>query len=111
MYSQFQSTDKMKNIQMNKDYEKIAPYFSYPILEASIKLGVEMEDLRKICKENGLLRWPYSYKRKNETSKETAFLKFSLPERITVNAPKIFKQKLTKPCTLIAKIDVKNLLN
>lgn len=102
----------MNSFQLNSNQElkKISPYFAYPLLEASVKLGVEMETLRKICKDNGIIRWPYSYKRKNETSSDNAFLKFTLPEVKKVTLPKRIMKAQT-PCTLISKIQVKNLLN
>lgn len=103
-----------------KEFEIVSEYFSYPILEASIKLGMEMSDLRRICKANGLSRWPFSYKRKNEPKtkgNETSFIKFSLPEK-KVQKPVEYKLKgvqkigkIPKICTNLSKVDVKNLLN
>lgn len=92
-------------------FQKIAPYFAYPLLEASIKLGIEMDELRAICRDNGVPRWPYSYKRKNITDQNTLFLQFALQggfHSVSV-VPQI--KKTNKTCQLNSKIEVKNLLN
>lgn len=39
--------------------EQIRPFFKYPINEASRRLGICSTSLKKICRANGLLRWPY----------------------------------------------------
>lgn len=97
---------------MNKEFQKIVPFFNLPLLEASVKLGIEMDELRRICKANGLFRWPYSYKRKNNTLQDSAFSKFTLLKTNKLyTLPKIIKKKSTQTSPLISKIEVKNLLN
>lgn len=91
-----------------QEFKKIAPYFSYPLFEASIKLEMEMEDLRRICKENGLNRWPYSYKRNNLVCTKDPFSKFSLqPKQIEIP---ISKKSNLEP-KMIFKIQLKHILN
>lgn len=92
-------------------FHKISKLFSYPILEASIMLGMEMQEIRNIIKQNGISRWPYSYKRKKENSLENGFLKFSVVQGEF--KPQIVKKVSLKPkiCKVISKVEVKNLLN
>lgn len=39
--------------------EEISKYFSLPIAEAASKLGVCTSVLKRICRDNGIVRWPY----------------------------------------------------
>ncbi|XP_029116781.1 uncharacterized protein [Elaeis guineensis] len=39
--------------------EEISKYFSLPIAEAASILGVCTRVLKRICRENGIVRWPY----------------------------------------------------
>ncbi|XP_073110451.1 uncharacterized protein [Elaeis guineensis] len=40
-------------------FEEISKYFSLPIAEAASSLGVCTSALKRICRENGIIRWPY----------------------------------------------------
>ncbi|XP_008784393.2 uncharacterized protein LOC103703346 [Phoenix dactylifera] len=40
-------------------FEEISKYFSLPIAEAASNLGVCTSALKRICRENGIIRWPY----------------------------------------------------
>lgn len=55
---------------MNLKHEDVAQYFHLPLLQASIKLGIDLSDLKKEMKRLGIERWPYSYKRESNKQKE-----------------------------------------
>ncbi|PKA62494.1 Protein RKD2 [Apostasia shenzhenica] len=40
-------------------FEDVAKFFSIPIAEAASVLGVSDSVLKRICRQNGVLRWPY----------------------------------------------------
>lgn len=59
-----------------KEVEKV---MHLPLLEASVTLSVEMQELRQICRQNGYSKWPYSYRKKDNLNKTqcNAFSNFS----------------------------------
>eukprot|EP00249_Psilotum_nudum_P012943 c24061_g1_i2 orf=36-386(+) len=48
-----------KSNNANVSFDEVAKYFPVPIAEAATLLGVTTNYLKQICKENGILRWPY----------------------------------------------------
>lgn len=45
--------------QVDLSFDEVANLFPYPIAEAASTLGVSTNDLKRVCRENGLNRWPY----------------------------------------------------
>jgi hypothetical protein len=43
----------------SKTREELAKYFHLPIAEAAKELGVCATVLKKICRKNGISRWPH----------------------------------------------------
>ena len=40
-------------------FEKIKTYFHLPLYEAAASLNMTVVEVKRICKENNILRWPY----------------------------------------------------
>jgi len=40
-------------------FEELAPYFHLPINQVSKELGICATVLKKICRKNGIPRWPH----------------------------------------------------
>ena len=85
-------TEKKKNSSLNvsppkeitpKDV-KIENYFHYPLYEAASVLGMEVKDLKKICKEKGHKRWPYRNRKEGNPKKES-FDHFKLKKNLYRN--------------------------
>lgn len=45
--------------QVDLSFDEVANHFPFPIAEAASNLGVSTNDLKRVCRENGLNRWPY----------------------------------------------------
>lgn len=45
--------------QVDLSFDEVANLFPFPIAEAASTLGVSTNDLKRVCRENGLNRWPY----------------------------------------------------
>ncbi|ERN19410.1 uncharacterized protein LOC18447794 [Amborella trichopoda] len=73
-------------------FDDVARFFSLPIAEAASLLGVCTSVLKKICRENGVLRWPYrkfqagktveEIKRDAARERSKGFLDLSKSERL-----------------------------
>jgi hypothetical protein len=59
-----------KSSKKNVSFDMIREYFIYPIKDASKKLGISMTLIKKICRKNGIKRWPYrKLKSENDLTK------------------------------------------
>ncbi|KAJ0112940.1 protein NLP4 isoform X2 [Pistacia vera] len=60
MMNSLQNTSKLgSNSTQSLSFDDVANYFSLPLSDAATHLGVCVSVLKKICRENGLDRWPY----------------------------------------------------
>jgi hypothetical protein len=61
-------------------FERIRQFFHLPIVEASIMLKMDQQDIRDILKLNGIARWPYYYmKQKSITNNSNDMGRHSYP--------------------------------
>lgn len=85
----------------NYSYNDVSKLFHLTVLQASIQLGIELQEMKKLLKRLNIDRWPYSYKKTNHGIAGPAqFIQF--------------KVELQKPIVIIKKSQkmvVKNLLN
>lgn len=49
------------NVQHRKNitYEEIRSLFEYSLKEAALKLNISTTQLKRLCREHGITRWPY----------------------------------------------------
>lgn len=91
---------------MSQSFVHVSQYFHLPIVEASIKLKMETKDIQRIIKENGIKRWPYSYKQQVSIRKK----KNEGNPTLVFNTRKneiLFQNTENK----VQRIQIKNLLN
>jgi hypothetical protein len=58
-------------------YQILSQYFHLPLLEASVKMGMDVRDFRQLCRESGIDKWRFSYKKHNKLEVRSLFQKFS----------------------------------
>jgi len=57
------------------DFDQLSNFFHLPINDASKELGICTTLLKKICRRNGIARWPYRKIRSLDKKKESLLLK------------------------------------
>jgi hypothetical protein len=78
-------------------------HFNKPIHEAAACLNMSIQDLKKVCRDNNLKRWPYNgfrkYSPRNEDKEspfQVLFIEQEIKKKSMENVPKKSKSEPTK---------------